>query len=131
MTMHIVGPWLSTNGKKKGKVKFKSAEEARNARALAQEWSSMKKKWGVEIDDTKRKRAMAAEIYSPPVSSNPRGVTHKNIQSLNDKITGAVSSKPAPVYTGTKVLGIGTMHKSNAVPIFSDNEAKEISTMRR
>jgi hypothetical protein len=74
---------------------------------------------------------MAAEIYSPPVSSNPRGVTNKNIQSLNDKITGAVSSKPAPVYTGTKVIGIGTMHKSNAVPIFSDDEAKEISTMRR
>jgi hypothetical protein len=35
------------------------------------------------------------------------------------------------VYTGTKVIGIGTMHKSNAVPIFSDDEAKEISTMRR
>jgi hypothetical protein len=56
---------------------------------------------------------------------------NNNIQSLNDKITGAVSSKPAPVYTGTKFLGIGTMHKSNAVHIFSDNEAKEISTMRR
>ena len=131
MTMHIVGPWLSTTGKKKSKVKFKSAEQARNARALAEEWKLMQKKWGVEIDDTKRKRAMAAEIYSPPVSSNPRGVTNKNIQSLNDKITGAVSSKPAPVYTGTKVIGIGTMHKSNAVPIFSDDEAKEISTMRR
>lgn len=130
MTMHIVGPWLSTTGKKKGKVKFKSAEEARNARALAQEWSSMKKKWGVEIEESKRKRAMSAEVYSPPVSSNPRGVSN-NIQSLNSKITGAVSSKPAPVYTGTKVLGIGTMHKSNAVPIFSDDEAKEISTMRR
>ena len=90
----------------------------------------MKKKWGVEIDDAKRKRAMTAEVYSPPVSSNPRGVLN-NIQSLNSKTTGAVSSKPSPVYTGTKVIGIGTMHKSNAVPIFSDDEAKEISTMRR
>jgi hypothetical protein len=34
-------------------------------------------------------------------------------------------------YTGTKVKGIGTMHKSNAVPIFSDQEAIEIATMRR
>jgi hypothetical protein len=73
---------------------------------------------------------MAAEVYSPPVTSNPRGVTN-NIKSLNSKTIGAVSSKPSPVYTGTKVLGIGTMHKSNAVPIFSDDEAKEISTMRR
>jgi hypothetical protein len=27
--------------------------------------------------------------------------------------------------------GIGTMHKSNAVPVFTDTEAKEISSMRR
>jgi hypothetical protein len=34
-------------------------------------------------------------------------------------------------YTGTKVKGIGTIHKSNAVPIFSDEEAVDISKMRR
>jgi hypothetical protein len=34
-------------------------------------------------------------------------------------------------YTGTKIKGIGTMHKSNAVPVFSDQEAKDISSMRR
>ena len=33
--------------------------------------------------------------------------------------------------TGTKVIGIGTMHKSNAVPIFSNEEAHDIATMRR
>lgn len=131
MTMHIVGPWLSTTGKKKGKVKFKSAAEAKNARELAQEWTSIQKKWGIEQEVNKRKRAMSAEVYVPPVASNPRGVTNKNFQSLNNNVTGAVASKPSPVYTGTKVLGIGTMHKSNAVPIFSDDEAKEISTMRR
>jgi malic enzyme len=131
MTMHIVGPWLSTNGKKKGKAKFKSADAAKNARQLTQEWQSIQKKWGIEQEVNKRKRAMTAEVYTPPAAYNPRGVTNKNIQSLNDNVTGAVSSKPAPVYTGTKVLGIGTMHKSNAVPIFSDDEATEISTMRR
>jgi hypothetical protein len=34
-------------------------------------------------------------------------------------------------YTGNKMKGIATMHKSNAVPVFTDNEAKEISSMRR
>ena len=34
-------------------------------------------------------------------------------------------------YTGDKMKGIGTMHKSNAVPVFTDTEAKEISSMRR
>jgi hypothetical protein len=52
-------------------------------------------------------------------------------KSLGLWITGPVSSKPAAVYTGTKVKGIGTMHKSNAVPIFSDEEAVDISRMRR
>jgi hypothetical protein len=35
------------------------------------------------------------------------------------------------MYTGDKIKGIGTMHKSNAVPIFSDEQAIEIATMRR
>ena len=34
-------------------------------------------------------------------------------------------------YTGTLVKGIGTMHKSNAVPIFSDDDAKDQALMRR
>lgn len=39
--------------------------------------------------------------------------------------------KDTPVYTGTNMLGIGTMHKSNAVPIFSQDSAQEIASMRR
>ncbi len=49
----------------------------------------------------------------------------------NEWVTGAVASKPSMQYTGTKVKGIGTMHKSNAVPIFSDEEAIDIARMRR
>lgn len=46
--------------------------------------------------------------------------------------SGAPCTKPAQkVYTGTMIKGIGTMHKSNAVPIFSDEQAVEIATMRR
>ena len=55
--------------------------------------------------------------------------TTKHIKSLD---TGGVA--PAAirkVYTGTKILGIGTLHKSNAVPVFSDEEAKDIARMRR
>jgi hypothetical protein len=42
-----------------------------------------------------------------------------------------VRTKDIPKYTGTKILGIGTMHKSNAVPVFSQEEAHDIATMRR
>jgi hypothetical protein len=34
-------------------------------------------------------------------------------------------------YTGTLIKGISTMHKSNAVPIISEEEAKEHASMRR
>jgi hypothetical protein len=44
---------------------------------------------------------------------------------------GNATLAPAKVYTGTKVKGIATMHKSNAVPIFSDEEAVDIARMRR
>jgi hypothetical protein len=48
-----------------------------------------------------------------------------------DSGTGFAAKPQEKIYTGTKVKGIGTMHKSNAVPIFSDDEAKDISKMRR
>ena len=39
--------------------------------------------------------------------------------------------KESPIYTGTLVKGIATMHKSNAVPVISQQEAEDISNMRR
>ena len=41
------------------------------------------------------------------------------------------SAKPKQTYTGSNLLGIGTLHKSNAVPIFSQEEALEQARMRR
>lgn len=41
------------------------------------------------------------------------------------------SKKETPRYTGTAIKGIGTMHKSNAIPIFSDEHAVDIARMRR
>lgn len=37
----------------------------------------------------------------------------------------------SPRYTGTLVKGISTMHKSNAVPIIDEQEAKDHASMRR
>ena len=41
------------------------------------------------------------------------------------------TKKEAIKYTGTLVKGIATMHKSNAVPVISQQEAEDISKMRR
>ncbi len=131
MTMHLAHPALSLGGKRKGKKKFRNAEEARKARELDESWKELQKKWAVDAEDKKRQRAMAAEPLNYSLSAPPGRVTSNNIKSLNTGEAGVSTHRASPVYTGTKVLGIGTMHKSNAVPIFSDDDAKAISSMRR
>lgn len=128
--MHLEGPWLSTTGKKKGKQKFASAEHARKARELDESWKELQKKWGIEAEERKRKRALSAPLLT---SAKPYiRDTGPRIPSLNSGLDMAPATKAAPkVYTGTKVKGIATMHKSNAVPVFSDEEAVDISKMRR
>jgi hypothetical protein len=127
--MHLEGPWLSTTGKKKTKRKFASAEHARKARALDESWKELQQKWGVEQEAKKRTRALAAEPWTPPPREY-RGSDQPRIPSLNSGL-GVATIAPPKVYTGTKVKGIATMHKSNAVPVFSDEEAIDISKMRR
>ena len=45
---------------------------------------------------------------------------------------GSSTALPAPnTYTGSKMLGVGVLHKSNSVPIFSSDDAKDLAHMRR
>jgi len=129
--MHLEGPWLSTTGKKKTKRKFASAEHARKARELDESWKELQKRWAVEAEDKKRTRALSAAPLKGSYSlSIPEGRnTTAHIKSVDTG--GNAVLKPSPIYTGTKVKGIATMHKSNAVPVFSDEEAIDISKMRR
>jgi hypothetical protein len=133
MTMHLLPPMYSTTGKKKGKKKFASAEHARKSRELDQSWKDLLKRQGIEQQEKRRRRAMTSGSLSDSGYSlaTPIGRSNtKHIKSLNSGL-GVATLPPPKVYTGTKVKGIGTMHKSNAVPIFSDEEAIEISRMRR
>ena len=129
--MHLEGPWLSTTGKRKGKKKFASADHARKAREQEESWKELQKRWAVEIEDKKRTRALSAPSLSSSYSLKiPEGRnTTAHIKSVDTG--GNAVLKPNPVYTGTMVKGIATMHKSNAVPVFSNEEAIDISKMRR
>jgi hypothetical protein len=130
--MHLEGPWLSTTGKKKGKQKFASAEHARKARELAESWKELLKRQGVEQEERKRARGLSAPSLSSSYSLKiPEG--RNTTAHIPSRDTGAGNAvlKPSKVYTGTKVKGFATMHKSNAVPVFSDEEAVAISSMRR
>ena len=121
MTMHLVGPYLTTTGKKKGKQKFKSADAARKSRELKADWEKL-------LDKHKPTTTVKGSAVKKP-SLSFRGQETK-IPSA--EFTGGVCTKaPDKVYTGTAMKGIGVLHKSNAVPIFTDEEAKDIARMRR
>ena len=130
--MHLLPPMYSTTGKKKGKQKFASAEHARKARELEESWKELLKRQGIELEEKKRRRAMSAESlgstgYSLKIPEGRNTTAH--LKSVDTG--GNATLAPAKVYTGTMVKGIATMHKSNAVPVFSDEQAVDISRMRR
>lgn len=56
----------------------------------------------------------------------------REMPPTSDKISAMSGRKEPQQYSGErKLLGIGIMHKSNLVPIFDEESAKEISKMRR
>jgi hypothetical protein len=125
MSMHMEGPWLSTTGRRKGKQKWASAEQKRQAELLDAEWQKLKDQYA-----PKTKLKVGRSSYVPPKPVR-RDADQPRIPSLDTGVTGAVNVRMPMQYTGDKIVGIGTMHKSNSVPIFSDQEAKDISSMRR
>ena len=133
MTMHLEGPWLTTTGKIRSKRrKFASAEAAARDRELRAEWQQRQQEWARAAPHFATQPSRAVLLTAPRISPQyPPGREPQAIPIRPDT-PGAVAARPPDkIYTGTKIKGIGTMHKSNAVPVFSDDEAREISSMRR
>lgn len=94
----------------------------------------------------KKKHKSKGEVYvkyTPPpfksisATTSPsfadiRMAEAKRFKSVEVTTSAGICAKPDPKkYTGTLVKGISTMHKSNAVPIINEQEAKEHASMRR
>ena len=103
--------------------KFSSAEAAKRSRENKENWNKLKQKWDIPEKYT--------DSGFTELQTKPNERLKQNVLSVvtNSKIEYADNS--AKQYTGTKVIGIALMHKSNAVPIFSNEEAKDVSKMRR
>lgn len=155
--MHIVGPYLTTTSYKKRKEKITKAKQAdleqgwreRNVRlkemGLPKETFEQYMEWVHGRGKKEKTKTQVGAGNKAPITGSSQkakavvaGTSHsqatqnpENIPSLGEWVTGACSTKQTPTYTGSKIIGIGTMHKSNLVPIFSDDEAKDISKMRR
>jgi hypothetical protein len=105
----------------------KSKKRKPNAkqRELAAEWEKLLKKYEPKKPVPARKDdGFTYSLGKPACRETP------NFPSLNTGYHDC-TKKESPRYTGNKIKGIGTMHKSNSVPVFSDEEAIAIATMRR
>ena len=77
-----------------------------------------------------------AHVLSNSLRSNrstPASSVQSPFPSCKDwkaKFSGSTAPPAQKTYTGDQMLGIATMHKSNAVPVFSNESAKDISKMK-
>lgn len=124
MTMHLMSPMWTTTGKKKSKQKYKSADHAKKARELKASWDLLMKKYESNNENVQPSKT------NPSSSVRRPGSDTRHIPSL-DTGAGVAAKKDIPEYTGEAMIGIGQLHKSNAIPIFQAEDAVDISKMRR
>ena len=102
-----------------------------------------------DLTGRKRKKHASNRVKKAPVEFKPMTIELSSLDQIRNKQarqyksimeeymqTGNypdsnTSKKETMKYTGTLVKGIATMHKSNAVPVISQQEAEDISKMRR
>ena len=99
----------------------------RRQRELAEAERQMLTKWANMPKFARTPRPVIVEAYKPP-APHIRPIEPRNSVST---VGGSTALKPKQQYTGDKVKGVATMHKSNAVPVFSEQEAIEVARMRR
>ena len=109
---------------KRIKRKLPNTARLRKVRAEHQTWL---KKLGLDTKSLKKRLRTWTGYPFPDLSSDP------NYPPCSDKIpVGTSLKKEIQQYSGKrKLLGIATMHKSNMVPIFDKEDAKDIAKMRR
>jgi hypothetical protein len=139
--MHLEKPALTTTSTKKRKIKltkFQQEELERGWKArnnmlkglgLPKETYEQYLDWVYGRGKKDSNKLVREKLVLN--NTNPRQVTNNAKSLVTSMSPDACTKKETPVYTGDKIVGIATMHKSNMVPVFSDKEAEDISKMRR
>lgn len=127
-----MSPAFSTTSTKKRKSKpvtitAKIAQEFR-------EYNKQMKRCGLKEKTVDEYIAYRQGKYKPALRGTPlpkyEVSDHRQKYPSGDGI-GTTYARPEKVYTGTLIKGVATMHKSNAVPVINQEQAEEISRMRR
>lgn len=126
MSMHLVGPYMTTTNYKKRKAKNKT-KKMLEAEARHDKWLRKMNAHPDQIAENKKKNS------GNPIRSIPDYRSSGNNIPTSDVIPGgSTAPQQKLVYSGErKLLGVATMHKSNMVPVFDTKDAKDIAQMRR
>ena len=122
MTMHLLPVYYTTTNTKKRKKKNKT----KALLAAEKEHQEFLKRMGV--GQSKNKRSVAQ-----PGSASALGAEGRKFESYHSDqfYNPTMAKKKENVYTGTEIIGIAQMHKSNAVPVRGKKQATEVANMRR
>ena len=132
MTMHLLGPAYTTTKTSKNKSKPLTVT-AKYAQGFI-DYNREQCKLGLKAKTFDEYVAYREGRYKPTLRGTKMPVY--NVSNHREKYpsqvdTGVTFAKKPNVYTGDRLLGIATMHKSNSVPVFSQEDAIEIARMRR
>lgn len=132
MTMHLLGPAFTTISTKKKKnpgitITAKFVQEFNAYNAQMKRLGSKQKTMDEYI--TYRKGNFKPKLRGIKIPKLE--VSNHRDKYPSDAGGGTTFAKQPNMYTGTLIKGISTLHKSNAVPVISEEEMKEHSNMRR
>lgn len=141
MSMHLVGPYLTTTNYRKRKVTVTKSKQAQWHDWWQTKNRELKQRGLPKISYEQFVDELHGRVHVAKARPNQQGTLATNLSVPKDRSTqhipsvdswqGSTGKKESPKYTGDKMLGIGVLHKSNSVPIFRTEDAKDISTMRR
>lgn len=133
MTMHLLGPAYTTTRTDKRASKVSNSQYHK----YCMDWRDdckRNKRLGIKSKTLDEYLAYRQGNYKPTLRGTK--MPEYNVSNHREKYpsladTGVTFAKKPNVYTGDRLLGIATMHKSNSVPVFSQEDAIEIAKMRR
>ena len=143
--MHMLPSYYTTTSTKKRKQKKKS----KSLLAAEKEHEKFLKRMGVGSRSSAGSEQRSSKPWvtgsSPVESASSRSVgksgnpphlgcgDQRFESSRSDQVfyDPSMAKKEEKVYTGTEIMGIAQMHKSNAVPVRNKKSAEEVAKMRR
>ena len=137
--MHLVGPYMTTTNYRKPKVKQRTKAQQLQFEQSHREYNKSMKRMGChdQMMSLEDYDLYYRGLYKPKLkgvyvapANTPYQRETKHYASVGNGM-GIAPKKESQKYTGTLIKGIATMHKSNAVPIINQEQAIDISNMRR